>query len=249
MAHRLHVQEHAVEHEGHQADEAELRGRVKWAGHAGSVGRQNQGQGGERHQDHEIGAGAGQPEALLAVSQAAQDQAEADHAVAYHHDDREHGLARQTRPTFARQHDRKDQGNFDHSDGDRENQRAVGLAGAVRDDVGVVDCGEHDGHQHDQPDQGQRSIQAPATTRRRRRATRRQAPCQDRTGAPPARKPSAPLPSISVQPRPGQDIEKRPPESEFTAAVTDRSSTVPGRPRPGAGARGRHEAQLSRDKP
>ena len=176
MAHRLDVEEDAVEGEGDEAHEAELGGRVERPGHARRVARQDQGERGERHQHDEIGAGARQAEALLAVAQAAQDQAEPDHAVADDHDHREDGLARQAGPALAGQHDRQDQRDLDHGHRDGQHEGAVGLAGAVRDDVGVVDRGEHDGHQTIRPTSGSTASSAggifPATAEKPSATTR-----------------------------------------------------------------------------
>ena len=55
-----------------------------------------------------------QAEALLAVAQPAHHDAQADDAVAHHHDHREDRLARQRRLALAGQHDRQDQGDLDH---------------------------------------------------------------------------------------------------------------------------------------
>ena len=139
VTHGLDVEEHAVEHERHGADEAQLDRRVERPGRAGGVGWQDERQGRKRHQHDEIGVGARQAKTLLAIAQAAHDQAEPDHAVAYHHDHREHRLARQRRPTLARQHDRQDQRHFDHGDGHGQHQRAVGLSRAMGNDIGVMD--------------------------------------------------------------------------------------------------------------
>jgi len=113
MTHGLDVEEDAVEGEGDEAHEAQLGDGVERPGHARRVGRQDQGERGERHQHDEIGAGARQAEALLAIAQAAQDQAEPDHTVADDHDHREDGLAREAGRALAGQHDREDQGDLD----------------------------------------------------------------------------------------------------------------------------------------
>jgi hypothetical protein len=159
MTHGLDVEEDAVEGEGDEAHEAQLGGGVERPGHARRVGRQDQGERSERHQHDEIGAGARQAEALLAIAQAAQDQAEPDHTVADDHDHREDGLAREAGRALAGQHDREDQGDLDHGHRDGQHEGAVGLAGAVRDHVGVIDGGEHDGHQDDQAHQRQRRLE------------------------------------------------------------------------------------------
>ena len=90
----------------------------------------------------------GNLEALLAVAQAAQDDAEPDDAVADDHDHRKTVSRASVGLAFARQHDRQDQGDLDHGDGDGEHQRAVRLAGAMGDDVGMMHAGEHHAHQH-----------------------------------------------------------------------------------------------------
>jgi hypothetical protein len=95
------------------------------------------------------------------------------------HDDREHGLARQRRLAVTRQHDRQDKRHFDHSDCDGEYQGAVWLAGAMGDDVGMMDAGEHDAEQHNEPDEGQQGRQHGRRCRGRRDC--RSGHCNDET--------------------------------------------------------------------
>ena len=83
-------------------------------------------------------------EHLLAVPEPAQQEAEPDDSVAHDHDRGEYRIARQRRLGVAEgEHQRDDQRDFDHRDRNREHQRAIRLADAVRDDFGVMDGGEH----------------------------------------------------------------------------------------------------------
>ena len=84
------------------------------------------------------------------MAEAADQQAQPDDAVADDHHRREDRIARQGRLfRAAGEHDRDDQRDLDHGDGNREHQRAERLAGAVSDDLGVMHRGEDRADQRD----------------------------------------------------------------------------------------------------
>jgi hypothetical protein len=57
-------------------------------------------------------------------------------------------IVRQRRRLVAAgKHHRHDQRHLDHRDRDRQHQRAERLADLVRDDLGVMDGGDHGGHE------------------------------------------------------------------------------------------------------
>ena len=82
-------------------------------------------------------------ERLLAVAEAADEDAEAHESGRDDHDHSENGIAHQRRRRFASEHQRYDQRELDDRHGDRQHQRADRLAGDVRHVFGVVDGGEH----------------------------------------------------------------------------------------------------------
>jgi hypothetical protein len=87
---------------------------------------------------------------LFVMAQAAQQQADADHAVADDHDRRENRVACQKGSVgSARQHHREDQRHFDDRDGQRKHQRAEWFADPVRNHLGVMhgcdDCADQRG--------------------------------------------------------------------------------------------------------
>ena len=78
------------------------------------------------------------------VADAAEQYAEPDHTVADDHDRREYRVAREQRLVIAaRQHHRDDKGDLDDRDGDRQDQRAERLAGAMGDHLRVMYRGQH----------------------------------------------------------------------------------------------------------
>ncbi len=148
----LGIEKHAVEHERDDADKAELcrridrpRRRQRIVGHDQRDGRQ--------HEQHaEIEVRARDLEILLAVAQAADEDAEPDEAVTHDHHHRKHGVARQRRLRLVAEHDGGDQRDLDDGDRERQQQRAVGLADSLGDHLGMMHRCEHgaeqDGQQH-----------------------------------------------------------------------------------------------------
>ena len=154
VADGLDEDEQGVERERGDRGEGELGGGELAEGRAlGERGqhererrqRAHRGQRGRRPLGVEVGE---------APSQRADDQAEADDPVARDHHRREHGVPgeRGGVVAVAGDHQRHDQPDLDHGHRDREHDRAVRLADAVRDHLGVVDGrqhgpGEHDAHE------------------------------------------------------------------------------------------------------
>ena len=143
MAHGLHEHEHCVQHERSDAGEHHLRGGKGRAAGGGGVGGQHQGEDGERGQHRQRGVRPFGAKAQDVMAQAADEDAQADGAVAHDHDRGEHGFARQRGGLFAAdQHQGYDQRHLDHGDGDREDQRAERLADPQRDHLCMVDRGD-----------------------------------------------------------------------------------------------------------
>ena len=151
MAHRLHKNEDQIKNQRHQTGKPQLRIRVAWPRRGGGELRQNQRQRGQRRQHGERGATAFSTKANDAMANATSQQTNADHTVADDHHRGKNSIPRQAaRFVAAREHHRDDQGNFDHGDRQRQNQRAQRFADAVRNNLGVIN-GDQDGG-----DQGQR---------------------------------------------------------------------------------------------
>ncbi len=152
--------------------------RQRRAGHVVAAARRGGGEGGqderkgrERHQRGERRARPLDAEGLLAVVEPPHQQADAHHAVADDHDGREDGVARQLgRAGAAGEHHRQDQRGLDHGDGHGQDERAEGLAHAVRHDLGVVH-----GQRRPRPRASRRSRPRGAC-RRRPRSPRRARP-------------------------------------------------------------------------
>ena len=91
----LGVEEHAVEHDRYELTKPSWSRRIDRPRRRQRVVRHDQRDGRQHDQHAEIDVGAGDLKVLLAIAQAADEDAEADQAVADDHDDREHGIARQ----------------------------------------------------------------------------------------------------------------------------------------------------------
>jgi hypothetical protein len=144
---------------GAHRDEEKLRFAV---GAAGGGRREDRHHERERGHDDECGeasADSFHAEHLLAMFQSAHQDADAGDAVA---DDHERGIdrvARQHRHVIpAGHHHRKDQRGLDRGDGQRENQRAKGLAHAMGNHFGMM---HGDKHRSDQRRAAQRSENDP----------------------------------------------------------------------------------------
>ena len=117
VADGLHEDEDAPERERGDAGEGELRRRCRRARRAGREARQHERQRRQRDQRGERRGRALEAERLLVVAEAADQQAQADHAVADDHDRREDRVARQRRLVGAAgEHHRDDQRDLDHRD-------------------------------------------------------------------------------------------------------------------------------------
>jgi hypothetical protein len=148
VAHRLDEDERAVERERGESRKRELRRRPHRARHRDRVVGQHERQHRKRGQHGERRARAFELKRLHAVPQAAQQQTQADDAVAHDHDRGEHRVSRERRLRVAsREHHGYDQRDLDHRDGDRERERTERLTDPMRDDFGVVDGGEDDAGQ------------------------------------------------------------------------------------------------------
>ncbi len=105
---------------------------------------QNHGQDCQRREHVQRGGGALQLEALLVVAAGAQDEAQPDDAVQHDHDGSVDGVPCHGVGTGrAGQQDGDDQADLDHRDRDGKKDGTERLAKAQREDLGVVDGGEH----------------------------------------------------------------------------------------------------------
>jgi hypothetical protein len=148
----LDIEEDRVEQDGNDADEFELDPRVNRSRRGESIVRQNQRDGRHREQHAEIGVGAGDLDVLLAIAQPADEDADADQAIADDHHHRKHGVARQRRHRFFAEHQCCDQRDLDDGDRKRQEQRAIGLADPVRDHLRMMHGGKHRAEQDHQQD-------------------------------------------------------------------------------------------------
>ena len=155
MQDRLRIQKDGVEHDGGNADESELELRIQRPGRRQGIVRQHQRDRREHDQHAEIDVHARRAEFLLAVTKPAGQNAGPDQTVADDHDHREHGITRQFRHRLVAQHDRRDQGNLDDRDRERQQQRSVRLADPLRDDLGVVHGRENRAEQDHQQHEGE----------------------------------------------------------------------------------------------
>ncbi len=162
MAHRLKEHEHQPDRERAGGHEGELRRAVLRIPRAYREHRHDQderGEGGERRQR---GAGALGVELQLAVTQRAEQHAQADHAGADDHDRRVQRVARERGGVRSPgEHHRDNQRHLDRRNRECEHQRPEGLADAVRDDLRVM-------HRR-----GDRADEANCAQRPERRAERR----------------------------------------------------------------------------
>ncbi len=117
----LDIEEHAVEQQGDDADEAKLGRRIDRARRRQRIIGHDQRDRRHHEQDAEIEVGARDLKILLAVPKSADEDAEADQAIADDHHHREHRVARQRRHRLVTEHDGRDQRDLD--DGDRERQQ------------------------------------------------------------------------------------------------------------------------------
>ena len=147
MPDRLGIKEHAVEHERDQVHKAKLRRRINRPRRRQRVIGHDQRNGRQHEQHAEIKVGAGNLEILLAVAQAANEDAEADEAVAHDHHHRKHRVARQRRLRLVAEHDGGDQRDLDDGDRKRQQQRAVGLADSLGNHLGMMHGCEHGAEQ------------------------------------------------------------------------------------------------------
>ncbi len=165
MSDGLRKDERAIDHQRHDRDEQQLAGGVVGTGQCDGVVRKNQGHDDDGAQRHEQGADSVDAEALLAMHDAADEKTEPDDAVEDDHHRREHGIAGQCRRGGAAgNHQRHDQRNFDEGDRQRQHQGAIGLAHAVRHDIGMVYGGEHGAPQAESNHRYEKSAHAATQT-------------------------------------------------------------------------------------
>ncbi len=125
---------------------------------------------GRHHEQHaEIQIGAGDLKILLAVTQPADEDADADQSVADDHYHREHGIARQRWNFLLAEHDGGDQRDLDDGDRQRQQQRAIGFADSFGDHFRMMHGREHRAEQDDQEDNRENQ---PGGRRRKRKAQR-----------------------------------------------------------------------------
>ena len=146
----LGIEKHAIEQDGDGADEAELARRIDRPRRRQRIIGQDQRDRRQNRQNAEIKIGSAHLNILLAVTQAADQDADADQPVADDHHHRKHGIARQRRHRFFAEHDGGDQRHLDDGDGQRQQQRAVGLADPLGDHLGMMDGGEYRAEQDHQ---------------------------------------------------------------------------------------------------
>ena len=151
VPHRLDEHEHEIEEQRQPADEDELGRRILRPELGQGEIRHDERQHRERSEHAERGRGALDPETLLAIARASDQQAEADHAVQHDRHRREHRVAgeRVFAPAARREHGGHDQRGLDHRDGEGEQHRAERLADLQRDHLGVMDRREHRAEQQE----------------------------------------------------------------------------------------------------
>ena len=150
MTNGLGVQEHAIEDDGHDTDKTELAGRINRARRCLGIIWQDQSDCGEYNQHAQIHVGAGDLKVLLAIAQAADQNADADKAIAHDHHHGEHGVARQRRNAVLTQHNGCDQRDFDDRHGHGQQQRAERLPDHLGNHLGMMDRSEDCSEQNDQ---------------------------------------------------------------------------------------------------
>ena len=174
MAHRLHGDERHVEQEGHDRDEGELTIAVDRPRRRHRIIGQHEREHGERADAGERRADPGLLEMLLAMRDAADEQAGTEQPAEDDHHRREHRVARQRRRAGIRgAHQRDDQPDLDDRHRDSEDERAERLADAVGDDLG------HDGPPR-APSRSARDPAAPPASHRQRAAAASRAAARPR---------------------------------------------------------------------
>jgi len=119
----------------------------------------------ERQEDAEKGVGALQVERLLSMLEAAYQQRHSHHAVHDDHDEGQQRIAHQSRIGPAMPYDRRDRDDLDRGDGERQQQRPVGLAETPREAFRVAnDAYGRPQHHSEEPEenrcQDQRVVEA-----------------------------------------------------------------------------------------
>ena len=144
------------------ANRSALIGRLARVGRRLGVVRDDQREHGERGDDHEEGARAGEIVFLLPITQRPHQQRRAHHAVQHDHQRGEHGVARERRVVRAVQHDRGEQRDLDGDHREGQHERAVRLAEPLGDGLGVAHHGEgaphHGAEQPNKQQDGDRVI-------------------------------------------------------------------------------------------
>ena len=144
VAHGLHHDKRAVEHQRSNRHKNQLGIVIGGAGRAGGEIGQHQREHQNRHQHNQRGVGRFFAEKLLAVFPAANQQAQAQNAVENQHNRRKNGVAGNIGGILAAgHHQRNNQRHFDNGDGHRQNNRAERFAHFVCHHFGVIHRREH----------------------------------------------------------------------------------------------------------
>ncbi len=155
VPHRLPKDEDAPKHQRGHRREHQLRHRVLATGRTCGEARQHQRERRQRHQNGQGRPGGFRVKGLHVVSQAADEQAQADHPAG----DDEHGGIdgvageRGGLGGIGGQHHRHDERHLDDGHGQREHQRAEGLAHPMRHHLRMMHRGDH------RPDECERAEQ------------------------------------------------------------------------------------------
>jgi hypothetical protein len=151
-----------VEQDGDGGEQDRLERGLARVGLGLGVVRDDEGEDGERGDDHQEGAGAFKIVFLLPIAQRAHEQRRADHAVQNDHQGGEHGVAGERRVVRAMQHDGGEQRDLDDDHREGEHERAVRLAQPHGDCVGTAHHAEgaphHGPEQPDEQQDGERVI-------------------------------------------------------------------------------------------
>ncbi|KAH0439761.1 hypothetical protein KCU90_g3078, partial [Aureobasidium melanogenum] len=159
MSHGLNEHEHPVQHQRRDAREGQLRRRQQRARAGCRVIRHHQRQYRQGRKHRQRGRGATALKVLLAMPDAAHQQANTHDPIAHDHDRGEHRVACETGFfRTGRQHHRNDESNFDHRHGHRQHQGAERFADTMRHHFRMVDRREHGSAQCDADQREQQPV-------------------------------------------------------------------------------------------
>jgi hypothetical protein len=148
MTHRLHGEEHAVQHDRHEDQVARLQRRERRTERRHGEARHDEAEHCERQDDRKERVRALQVVGLLVITQPSEQQRQADHPVQHDHHDGEHCIPGERHVALAGVHHGGDQHDLDAGHRECQDQRAIRLAELRGQHLGVPHDRERRSHHH-----------------------------------------------------------------------------------------------------